>query len=152
MRIAFPVAVAICVAVPQALSAQPAVPSMAEESAAAAAVVQDYYAALAARDFRRAYASWADGGAASGKGLAGFANGFAHTRSTAVRIVSASPPDGAAGSMYVTVMVEVEATLDSGVAQRFTGTYTLRRVNGVPGATAEQLSWHIASAELHPAG
>lgn len=124
---------------------------LSDESAAAAQVVRDYYAALNAGDYARAHALWADGGAASGKSLAEFTQGFAHTRSTAAQIVSVSAPEGAMGSEFVTVAVDVHATLDNGAPQHFTGNYTVRRVNGVPGATAAQLNWHIGAASLHPA-
>ncbi len=39
-----------------------------------------------------------------------------------------------------------------GKAVRRAGTVTLRRVNDVPGATEEQLSWRIVDAKLYPAG
>jgi hypothetical protein len=57
--------------------------------------------------------------------------------------------EGAAGSRYVSVPVEVHATTTAGAAQCFRGTYTLRRAV-VPGATVEQRRWHIASADLRP--
>ena len=63
--------------------------------------------------------------------------------------VGALPPsEGAAGSIYQTVPVTVEATTDTGARQRFAGNYVVRRVNGVDGATAAQLRWHLGSATL----
>jgi hypothetical protein len=38
----------------------------------------------------------------------------------------------------------------TGEHQRFKGSYTLRRVNHVDGATAAQRRWHIESAKLAP--
>lgn len=130
---------------------QPANSALSREGAAAADVVQRYYQAIATRDFATAYALWGGEGAASGKSLAQFTQGFAQTRSTSVRIVDVGQPEGAAGSLVVAVTVDVEALLDSGARQHFTGNYTLQRVNDVPGATAEQLQWHIQSASLRPA-
>ena len=46
----------------------------------------------------------------------------------------------------------VDAQLDDGKQQRFTGQYVVRRVNDVPGASADQLRWHIDSATLKPVG
>ena len=43
------------------------------------------------------------------------------------------------------------AQLDDGRQQRFVGQYVVRRVNDVPGASADQLRWHIDSATLKPA-
>ncbi len=118
--------------------------------AAARAVVERYYAAIAHRDFGRAYRLWSDNGRASGKTLDGFTRGFTQTADT--RVFTAPPVNGdaAAGSVFVTVPVRVEARLKSGLRQRFAGRYVLRRVNDVPGATAEQLRWHIMSARLTP--
>jgi hypothetical protein len=55
--------------------------------------------------------------------------------------------EGAAGSRYVEIPVEITATLTDGTVQHFTGTFTLRR-SVVPGATADQLAWSIYSAEV----
>jgi hypothetical protein len=120
----------------------------ASSAGAAVDVVKLYYRAIAARDFAVAYAQWGDGGRASGKSHAAFAAGFAHTRTTRVIPGTPTDPEGAAGSSFISIPVSVEAVLDNGARQRFAGTYTLRRVNDVPGATADQLRWHIASARL----
>ena len=56
--------------------------------------------------------------------------------------------EGAAGSIYIDVPVTVRARLKDGTRQRFTGHYTLRRVNDVPGSTRAQRRWHLYSAEL----
>jgi hypothetical protein len=112
------------------------------------ALVHDYYAAIAARDYGRAYRLWADEGRASGKSLAAFAGGFAETATVEVEPGAPSEPEGAAGSTYVTVPVTVRATTRDGGRQRFEGEYVLRRVNGVPGATESQLDWRIHSASL----
>lgn len=118
-------------------------------AAAAAAVIRDYYAAIAARDYARAYGHWSDGGAASGQSFEQFRAGFAETASVTAEVGAPGRVEGAAGSRYVSVPVEVRATTTAGAAQCFRGTYTLRRAV-VPGATAEQRSWHIASADIRP--
>jgi hypothetical protein len=118
--------------------------------AAAAAVVTRYYSALNARDFGTAWQSWGDDGP-PGQPLAKFQAGYARTRSTKVTIGTLPPSEGAAGSIYQTVPVAVDATLIDGTRQRFTGSYVVRRVNGVDGATPDQLRWHIDSAKLRPA-
>lgn len=119
--------------------------------AAAGNVIQLYYRALAARDYGTAYAQWSNDGAASGKSYDAFAKGFAETRTTSVTLGQPGAPDGAAGSSFVTIPVTVAATLNNGGQQRFAGSYTLRRVNDVPGATPDQLRWQIQSASLRPA-
>lgn len=116
---------------------------------AAADVVKRYYAALDARDYATAWLQWGQDGPPN-QPLEKFRQGFARTRSTHVTIGSAGEAEGAAGSLYLTVPVTVEATLDSGALQRFRGHYIVRRVNDVDGATADQLRWHIESAHLQP--
>ncbi|MBI1406084.1 MAG: hypothetical protein GC145_08160 [Caulobacter sp.] len=117
----------------------------------AADVVRRYYEALNARDYATAYSQWRADGEGSGKTFADFSAGFAHTRSTVVTLGSAGDVEGAAGSLYVTIPVTVDAVLDDGTRQRFKGSYDLRRVNGVDGATPEQLRWKLASATLKSA-
>ena len=117
---------------------------------AAADVVRRYYSAINARDYSTAWQAWGDDGR-PGQRYADFSKGFAHTRSTRVTIGRLPPSEGAAGSIYQTVPVTVEALLDDGVWQRFAGTYVVRRVNDVDGASASQLRWHLDSATLRPA-
>lgn len=50
--------------------------------------------------------------------------------------------EGGAGSLYC----EVAAVLKTNGKQPRTGKITLRRVNDVPGATADQLRWHITDS------
>ncbi len=121
-----------------------------KSSQAAADVVRRYYGALDARDFGTAWTQWGDGGK-PGQTLKAFEDGFIHTRSTRVTIGRLGPSEGAAGSIYQTVPVTVEATLNDGTAQRFAGTYTVRRINDVDGASASQLRWHLDAAQLRPA-
>jgi hypothetical protein len=56
--------------------------------------------------------------------------------------------EGAAGSIYVDVPVQLYGRLKSGEALNARGTMTLRRANDVPGATAEQRQWHIYRADF----
>ena len=114
----------------------------------AVAVVRAYYAALAERDYRRAYALWGDDGRASGKSFAAFAAGLVRTARTDVAIGRPGEPEGAAGSTYIEIPVTVRARLRDGTRQRFAGRYTLRRVNDVPGSSAKERRWHIYSARL----
>ena len=134
----------------EGISAQ-APPTLAQDGQAAAGVVRAYYAALNARDYRKAYSLWSGQGAASGKSFTDFARGFGQTKSTSVTVVDVGEPEGAAGSLMTTISVKVNATLKNGSQQHFAGDYTLRRVNDVPGSTADQRRWHIESASLKPA-
>jgi hypothetical protein len=125
-------------------------PGPAADSSAARDVLRRYYAAIEARDYHTAYALWSQAGAASGKSYDEFAAGFAPTGRSRVEFAGAVSFEGAAGSIFATVPVRVHATTIGGAAQEFTGEYELRRVNDVPGATPEQLRWHIHGARLEP--
>ncbi len=119
----------------------------ATDPAAAAAVVERYYNAIAARDFADAYGLWSGAGTASGQSREEFAAGFAETEFVEVEVGTPSRPEGAAGSVYVEVPVVVRARTFDGHGQRFEGTYTLRR-STVDGAGAGQQAWRIHSARL----
>ena len=110
------------------------------------AVVEEYYRAISAGDFRRAYRSWGDSGP-PGQTFDQFVKGFADTASVAVTPGEPSPVEGAAGSRYVQVPVVVSATLRSGEVQRFSGAYTLRR-SVVDGASAAERRWHLYRGSL----
>jgi hypothetical protein len=114
---------------------------------AAANVVRDYYAALRARDYRRAYRWWEGEGAASGKTFEQFAAGYSNTATVEATVGVPGRIEGAAGSRYVEVPVTVRAVTRTDEKQRFGGRYVLRR-SLVDGATATQRRWHIYSATM----
>ena len=116
---------------------------------AAVAVIQRYYDAINARDYGTAWEQWGDNGA-PGEDFASFRAGFAHTRSVRLTIGKPGQGDAGAGSIYQPVPVMIDTTRDDGSHQKFKGTYVLRRVNGVDGATVAQLEWHIGSGHLSP--
>ena len=127
-----------------------AVPSpggSASDAQEAAGVVRRYYEAIHAGDFRRAYALWGEGGAASGQTFEAFAAGFARTARVEAEVGEPGRVEGAAGSRYVEVPVVIRAVTDAGEKQRFEGTYTLRRTV-VDGATPEQRRWHLYKADV----
>jgi hypothetical protein len=78
-----------------------------------------------------------------------FKQGFAQTASVSVNVGEAGAVNGAAGSLYVEIPVTVTAVTTAGTRQQFCGSYTLRRVNDVPGSTLEQRQWHLYSADLN---
>src|SRR5262249_35220217 len=114
---------------------------------AAAAVVERYYTALNARDYDTAWQQWGENGAPNQTRQA-FEAGFTKTRSTTATIGALPPGDAGAGSIYQPVPVTIDAVLEDGTRQRFTGEYIVRRANDVDGASAAQLRWHIDSAHL----
>lgn len=115
---------------------------------AAIHAVREYYSAVNDRDYRKAYELWSGKGEASGKTFNEFRDGYLDTDSVELD-TSGEPgnPEGAAGSQYVKIPVRLKARMKDGKVQNFWGEYTLRR-SMVDGATPEQRSWRIYSAEI----
>ena len=122
-------------------------PSGPADVAAAVATLRDYYAAIAAHDYARAWSLWGDGGASSHQSFDEFQRGFAGTASVHADVGDPGPVEGAAGSRYIEIPVEIRARTVAGEDQHFRGHYVLRRVV-VDGATAAQRRWHIDSAAI----
>jgi hypothetical protein len=130
-------------------AASPQQPSNDDEDDAdnpAVIVIRDYYAAINAHDYRKAYRLWDHDGEASKQTFEGFSGGFADTADTRVEIGTPSEPEGAAGSQYITLPVEVRSKLKDGTEQRFKGEYVLRR-SMVEGAE-HRGEWRIYSADI----
>jgi hypothetical protein len=122
-------------------------PATPDSTLTPAEVIRRYYAAIDAKDYRRAFEMWGNGGAASGQSFDAFRAGFARTAGVEVEIGEVGRVEGAAGSRYVDVPVVVRARTTEGGTQRFEGSYTLRRTV-VDGSTPAQRRWHIDSAKL----
>ena len=133
-----------------AAEAAPAIavePSDAATPAAARQVVVDYYTAIDAGDYAKAYALWSDKGAASGQTFEHFSGGYANTKSVHATVGEPTDEEGAAGSRYIQVPVELSALQRDGSERRYRGRFTLRTVVA-DGASQEQRRWHLASAEM----
>ena len=76
---------------------------------------------------------------------------FVGLRDLTVTQGPASDPEGAAGSIYLSVPLTVTGTVEG---KRITqsGVAILRRVNDVPGSTKAQRRWHIERFDWTPAG
>lgn len=111
-------------------------------------IVHLYYAAINAREFRKAYELWSGKGEASKQTFEQFRDGFGNTASVEID-TSGEPGDleGAAGSQYVIIPLRIKAKTKDGEEQNFVGEYVLRR-SMVDGATAEQRAWRIYSADI----
>jgi hypothetical protein len=123
----------------------------AETSAQGAAnVVQTYYALIEARKYDEAFRLRSDGGGADRTGARAFAKAFADYSEYHAQVGAPGEIEGAAGSLYVTVPVQVYGRTADGKEFREAGTVTLRRVNDVPGSTPEQRKWRISAATVGP--
>ena len=115
-------------------------------SEAAIEVVRRYYRAIDARDYPTAWAQWGRRGR-PGQTYAAFRQGFAATRTVRLTVTGPARIEGTAGSVYVTVPVQVDAVSRARTRQRFSGEYVVGRTN-VDGATAGQRQWLLYSATL----
>ena len=104
-------------------------------------------AALEQKQFAKAWAQFGDGGKRSGMSQQQYARSFAPYATITVAMPTGGM-EGAAGSLYYTAPTTISGTLKSGGTYTLKGPVVLRRVNDVPGATAEQLRWHIYSTDL----
>lgn len=107
-------------------------------------VLRDWGAAIERRDWAATRALWGHGGADSGVSAPVFAAQWGRLRRPRVT-VGRGQQEGAAGSLFYTAPVTI---IDG--ARRIAGELTLRRVNDVDGATAEQLRWHLDPAARAP--
>jgi membrane-bound inhibitor of C-type lysozyme len=116
----------------------------------AANVVQIYFASIEGGKYAAARALWGNNGDDSKLSPAAFAASFAKYKEYHANIGGPGEVEGAAGSRYVSVPVQVYARLKDGRPDYQTGTVVLRRTV-VDGSTPEQRKWHIYSVDLKPA-
>lgn len=109
-------------------------------------VVQQYGDLLHGRRFKEAFALWSPNSANVSEEQ--FERQFDKYRTIDAAVGKVGPTEGAAGSIYSTVQLTLSGTRKDGAPYVMTGPVTLRRVNDVPGSTAEQRRWHIEKVEL----
>lgn len=112
-------------------------------------VIQSYWALIEQGRYGEAYDLWSSEGEASGMGREDFAASFDKYSEIHAMIGAPGPVEGAAGSLYVEIPVQVYGRMaDDGSEFNMIGPMILRRVNDVPGATAEQLEWRIYESDM----
>lgn len=114
----------------------------------AVGVVRRFGDLLEQRQFAEARRMYAEDGAASGITDEQFAARFEDFATIDSAVEHPARIEGAAGSLYAQVQLTLTGELKSGEPYSRTGLVTLRRVNDVPGATEEQLQWHILNVRL----
>ncbi|HEX6710912.1 MAG TPA: hypothetical protein VF068_11340 [Rubrobacter sp.] len=107
-------------------------------------LLDSYYREINRRQFARAYTYWEDLGKASNQSFAQFEHGYADTDNV---VVSLGKPrlEGAAGSLFASVPVDIVATNKNQTKQSFRGTYVLRRSDIPP---FDKFGWRIYSAQI----
>lgn len=107
-------------------------------------VVLAWAKAMSLKDWEAAYSFWNEGGSRAGMSLDQFRTRWSKIENPQFDIAEGTT-EGAAGSLYYTAPI----TFIDGT-RRVQGEIVLRRANDVPGATAEQLRWHIERLDLQP--
>jgi hypothetical protein len=113
-----------------------------KSAAGAAQVVQQYGALIEQENWKQAASLWDD--PADG---AKFARTISDYRDIRSSVGKPGDMEGAAGSSYVTVPIELHALSSTGTAVTCAADVTLRRVNDVPGSTDRQRRWHIRTID-----
>ena len=112
----------------------------------AAQVVQGYYGLLEERRFDDAQDLWNEKGAIGTEDDDAFARRFRNFSEIHAHVGAPSEMEGAAGSLYVTVPVQVYGRIAAnGKPWYMLRQVTLRRVNDVPGSGEADRRWHIES-------
>ena len=126
-------------------------PFDARSAQGAANVVQTYFAEIEARRYAAAWRLWDGAGEGSGVDARGFAAAFAAYAEYHAQVGAPGEMEGAAGSSYVEIPVVVYGRRAGGAEFRQRGSVRLRRVNDVPGSSAEQRRWHLDRSTVEPA-
>ncbi|MBX3565743.1 MAG: MliC family protein [Sphingomonas sp.] len=124
-------------------------PAIDETAQGAADVVQRYYALISEKKYAEAWALWEDVGKASGMSAQAFAASFDKYATYTAQVGAPGAVDAGAGQRFVTVPVQVGGKLKTGALVSMTGSVTLHRTI-VDGASAEQKSWRIRTADIKP--
>jgi hypothetical protein len=118
-------------------------PFAASSAQGAAQVVQSYFALIEAGRYAEALRLWEGAGEASGTSEKEFAAELGRYREYHAEVGAPGRMEGAAGSSYVGVPVQLYGRLKDGTPFRRRAEVTLRRVNDVAGSTEEERRWRI---------
>ncbi|MFG1495287.1 hypothetical protein ABMA57_01555 [Saccharospirillum sp. HFRX-1] len=112
-------------------------------------LVREYYADVNRGDYRRAYDRWGENGPPQ-QNVAAFAEQFADIRSIELSVGDDTFMEGAAGSIYANLPIQLNIESNDGSTNIWSGTAIVKRVNDVPGASDAQLRWHLYRLDLQP--
>ena len=89
-------------------------------------LLESYYNAINRKEYARAYSYYAKG--QQGDDFEKYAKGYANTQSVNIKL-GESQPDPGAGQIYWSVPIAIEAKLENGKSQVYTGCYTVSMSN-----------------------
>lgn len=122
-------------------------PFTVESAQGAGQVLQTYFALIEEGKYGEAWKlRWKGQGDDTASAKA-FAASFAKYESYHANVGAPGEISGAAGSLYVEIPVQIYGRKKDGEQFATAGTVTLKRINDVPGSTAEQRRWRIYSSE-----
>jgi hypothetical protein len=120
----------------------------------AANQMQIYFALIGEKKFDQAWELWSgepvDGANASSLSKAAFIADMNRYYQYSAQVGAPGASEGAAGSSFITVPVQIYGRLKTGEVFHHRGDATLRRVNDVDGSTERQRQWHISKIETAP--
>jgi hypothetical protein len=120
----------------------------------AANQMQIYFALIGEKKFDQAWELWNGEPTeqANGTGMtkAEFIADMNRYYQYSAQVGAPGETEGAAGSIFITVPVQIYGRLKTGEAFHQRGDATLRRVNDVDGASERQRQWHIDKVETTP--
>jgi heat shock protein HslJ len=117
-----------------------------EQESDPVSVISSYYAAINAKDYRKAYAYWEQ----PATSFEQFSRGFSDTERVRVLVEPPGQIEGAAGSSYADMATIIVARRTGGTERVFTGCYTLRRSNLPVEDGGDVRGWRIYKANLKP--
>lgn len=116
--------------------------------------MQIYFALIGEKKFDQAWELWngepTDQANATGMTKAEFIADMNRYYQYSAQVGAPGETDGAAGSIFITVPVQIYGRLKTGEVFHHRGDATLRRVNDVDGSTERQRQWHISKIETTP--
>jgi hypothetical protein len=116
--------------------------------------MQLYFALIGEKKFDQAWELWngepTDQANATGMTKAEFVADMNRYYQYSAQVGAPGETDGAEGSIFITVPVQIYGRLKTGEAFHHAGAATLRRVNDVDGSTERQRQWHISKIETTP--
>lgn len=112
--------------------------------------MQVYYASIGQGDYAKAWSLWSPGAPSRSADAQAFAAGLEPYVQYRGAVGAPGSVEGAAGSLFIEIPVQLTGRLKSGQEVHKLGKATLRRVNDVPGSTVEQRLWRIERIDLGP--
>ena len=108
------------------------------------AALEDYYRAINAKDYERAYRYWDN----PSQSLDQFIRGFSDTAKVKLLVDPSPQVEGAAGSSYASVSSMLISQRQNGSERLFAGCYELKKSNLRPEDGALRQGWRISRANL----